>query len=133
MLKLDDFVYTVDNYKTKQVIKMDNYNNPVPENDDVYTSINLKLKYEYVTFDYSSSELESLKKEDWVKLISQDGFEFRLQDSMGSHCDNGHVTITNLNNEFLIFRNDTATGGDISVEIPIDKCRNAIEEIASKY
>lgn len=133
MLKLHNFVYTVENIKTRKVIKMDNYNNPVTENDDMYTDINITLKYEYVTFDYSSSVLESIKKEDWTKLISQDGFELKLRDSYGSHCDNGCVTIKNLNNDFLLFCNDTATGGDISVEIPINKCRNAIEEIASKY
>lgn len=60
-------------------------------------------------------------------------FHIDLADSYGSHCDNGEVTITNINNVFLLFVNDSATGGEIRVEIPINECKNAILEIANKY
>lgn len=133
MLKLERFIYEIENTKTKERIKLNNFNNPVENTDDIYTFLNITLKYKYITFDYTSSELESKKKSDWLNLISQNGFNMHLNDSYGSHCDNGQVSITNINNESLLFVNDTATGGDISVKIPINKCRSAIEEIANKY
>ncbi len=133
MLKLEKFTYGIDNCKTIEKKELDNYTNPVIENDDVYTYINITLTYKYVTFEYTSSRLEAIKRSDWINLISQSGFEIDLADSYGSHCDNGNVTITNTNNEYLLFSNDTATGGDVRIKIPISECRNAIEEIASKY
>lgn len=133
MLKLKKFIYKIDNWETNEIKKLDNYLNPVEEDDNIYTDIYISLSYEFITFNYDSEILKSLKRSDWMNLLNRSGFEINSVDKYGSHCDAGYVTITNVDNKYLLFSYYTATSGDVKIKISIDKCKNAIEEIASKY
>lgn len=74
MLKLKNFTYEVDNSKTNEKKTFYNYTNPVMEDDHVFSCINITLLYEYVTFNYTSSSLLSMKRNDWIDLIYKSGF-----------------------------------------------------------
>lgn len=101
-------------------------------NDDC-TFIEVILNYNNCYFCYDSSSLAAMEKKDWINLITIEGYRLDLSDSYGSHCDNGDVSIRNLDNKFLVFHIDTATGGSIRFDIPIDNCKDAITNLAEKF
>ncbi len=115
------------------MLKLDNFTKDTYDENTESQSICIKLSYENAKFVYDSSKLEDMKKKDWLDLITKNGYEMNLQDSYGSHCDNGTVIIKNIDNKFLLFKNDTATGGMINLKIEIDRCKKCIEELANKF
>lgn len=115
------------------MLNLDNFTKSAYDENTESQYICIKMSYKDAKIVYNSGKLEFIKKKDWLDLITISGYEMNLQDSYGSHCDNGSVKIKNVDNKFLIFENDTATGGMIKVKIEIDRCKKCIEELANKF
>ena len=95
--------------------------------DDIY--ITITLTFNVIKITYSADKLINIPHTKWLDLLNINGKSLRLNDGYGSHCDNGDVSITNYDGK-LCFNVDTATGGEISVTLPVEDCREAITKIS---
>lgn len=103
------------------------------ENDDEFLFIEITFNYDNVfEFTLTSSKVSSMKSEDWLNFVNQDKYYKDLSDSYGSHCDNGCVELSTKDG-YISFHLDTATGGESTLKIPVEKCKDAFLELSDWY
>lgn len=90
-----------------------------------YNGIHIQFKYmgdiNFIMSICSSILFENLDLFDWEKLIKYENTSYDFGDSHGSHNFNSINEITNIG-KYIRFMLDTATGSDIKVDLPIEKC-----------
>jgi len=98
------------------------------EEDDDYKSIILEFASDYCKVIFASVRLCDVKKEEWLKLLTEKDYDIDLADENGSHCDNNCVNIKNTG-EFLEIEIDTATGGSTVIKFDLESAKTQMFKV----
>lgn len=104
------------------------------EPEDIGKIDTIQFKYENMTFTLECNWFDSdyNTTASWLQLLTP-GHEAYFGDCYGSHVDNGKVVICHQLNGQVEFKVDGARGGILSVCIPFEKVKNAIETVAAAF